>query len=239
MENNYYISRTGNRAITGPEFFFIQPREFLTFNFLIMATENKQIMHEAREALKGKWGMAIGAFVIYIILTGSFQLLPRSVTFVSILVVAPMVLGLAVFSLRIARHQEANTGQIFEGFNRFGTALGAYFLMVLFALLWALLLIVPGIIAAISYAQTFYIIADDDRIGPMEAIDKSKAMMDGYKMKYFRMGLRFFGLALLCVLTLGIGFFWLMPFMQVTMARFYDDIKDRGAVEPQPEIMVE
>jgi len=97
--------------------------------------------------------------------------------------------------------------------------------MLIFILLWTLLLIVPGIIAAISYSMTFYIIADDNSIAAKEAIDKSKKMMDGYKWKFFCIGLRFFGLALLCVLTLGIGFLWLFPYIQVTVAKFYDDIK--------------
>jgi uncharacterized membrane protein len=97
--------------------------------------------------------------------------------------------------------------------------------MILFILLWTLLLIIPGIIAAISYSMTFYILADDNSIGAMDAIDKSKKMMDGYKWKCFCLGLRFLGWALLCILTLGIGFLWLMPYMQVSMAKFYDDVK--------------
>jgi uncharacterized membrane protein len=97
--------------------------------------------------------------------------------------------------------------------------------MFVFILLWMLLLIIPGIIAALSYSMTFYIIADDETMDAMEAIDKSKAMMDGYKWKYFCLALRFVGWALLCILTLGIGFFWLMPYMQVTNAKFYEDVK--------------
>ena len=60
----------------------------------------------------------------------------------------------------------------------------------------------------------------------MEAIDKSKAMMKGYKLKFFYLQLRFLGWALLCILTLGIGFLWLIPYAYVSMAHFYDDIKD-------------
>jgi uncharacterized membrane protein len=92
-------------------------------------------------------------------------------------------------------------------------------------LLWLLLLIVPGIIAAISYSQTFFILAEDNTIRPSEAIEKSKKMMDGNKLKYFYLCLRFLGLGLLCILTLGIGFLWLAPYIQVTNAKFYDDIK--------------
>ena len=99
-------------------------------------------------------------------------------------------------------------------------------------LLFTLLLIVPGVIRAIAYAMSYYILADQPHLGPMEVLNESKRMMDGYKMKYFRMMLRFFGLSLLCILTLGIGYLWLFPYMQVTMAKFYDDLKkERGEEE--------
>ena len=101
----------------------------------------------------------------------------------------------------------------------------AYILVGIYTILWLLLLIIPGIIAAISYSQTFFILADDNTLRPSEAIDKSKKMMDGYKLKYFYLCLRFLGLALLCVLTLGIGFLWLIPYMYVTCAKFYEDVK--------------
>jgi len=103
--------------------------------------------------------------------------------------------------------------------------------MIIFTVLWTLLLIIPGIIAAISYSMTFFIMADDDSIDAMAAIDKSKAMMNGYKMKYFRMNLRFLGWSLLCFLTLGIGFLWLIPYMYVSYVKFYDDIKNNNTID--------
>jgi uncharacterized membrane protein len=91
--------------------------------------------------------------------------------------------------------------------------------------LWALLLVIPGIIAALGYSMTFYILADDESIKAEDALKKSKLMMEGHKLKLFYLYLRFFLLALLCVLTLGIGFLWLIPFINITMAKFYDDIR--------------
>ena len=64
----------------------------------------------------------------------------------------------------------------------------------------------------------------------MDALRKSKEMMDGYKWKYFCLGLRFIGWALLCVLTLGIGILWLSPYVQVSYAKFYEDVKNNQAV---------
>ncbi len=205
-----------------------------------MKTENVDLMKMARLSLKGKWGLAVGTFLLYYLIIGVFQapasfspmsglqnfiLIPVS-GFLTLIIAGPMALGIAVFSLSLARDEEdVRFEMIFKGFSNFGTSLGAYLLMVLFVFLWTLLLIIPGIIAALSYSMTFFIIADDNTIGCMEAIDKSKAIMKGHKAKLFRMFLRFLGLALLCLLTLGIGFLWLIPFIQVTMAKFYDDVK--------------
>ena len=190
-----------------------------------MKTENVVLMQMARESLKGKWGLAIGTFVVYLLISVVLQMITIVGPIASLIISGPFALGLAVLGLSISRNQDAKLEQIFQGFSNFGTALGAYLLIILFFLLWMILLIIPGIIAAISYSMTFYILADDNSIGAMDAIDKSKKMMDGYKWKYFCLCLRFLGWALLCILTLGIGLLWLMPYMQVTMAKFYDDVK--------------
>jgi uncharacterized membrane protein len=182
----------------------------------------------ARKSLKDKWGLAIGTFVVYMLIIGAIQTTTEFFPLVGLLLLAisgPMALGIAIFSINISRNQDARLEQIFQGFNNFNTSLGAYLLMLLFTFLWTLLLIIPGIIAVLSYSMTFYILADDNSIGAMEAIDKSKKMMDGYKWKYFCLGLRFIGWSLLCILTLGIGFLWLLPYKQVSMVKFYDDIK--------------
>ena len=193
-----------------------------------MKTENLVLMQMARKSLKEKWGLAVGTFVVYMLIIGAIQATTEFFPLAGLLLLAisgPMALGIAIFSINISRNQDARLEQIFQGFNNFSTSLGAYLLMLLFIFLWTLLLIIPGIIAVLSYSMTFYILADDNSIGAMEAIDKSKKMMDGYKWKYFCLGLRFIGWSLLCILTLGIGFLWLLPYMQVSMVKFYDDIK--------------
>ena len=97
--------------------------------------------------------------------------------------------------------------------------------MLIFILLWSILLIIPGIIAAISYSMTFLIIAEDESIDAIEALKKSKEIMYGHKWKYFCLMLRFIGWALVCILTLGIGFIWLLPYVHVTIVKFYEDIQ--------------
>lgn len=204
-----------------------------------MATGNKTLMSEAKESLKGKWSLAVGVFLAYFLISivlalivdavspagGGYTAFRGGYNLLTIIISGPFALGFAIFSLALSRNQEAEFVQIFQGFNNFGKALGTYLLMILFIILWMLLLIIPGIIAALSYSLTFYILADEPSIRAMEAIDKSKAMMNGYKAKLFRLQLRFLGWALLSVLTLFIGLLWLIPWMQVTLAKFYDDVK--------------
>lgn len=194
-----------------------------------MTTKNLELMKIARESLKDKWGIAIATFLIYALIIGIVKGSAETYPFVNLillLISGPLSLGIAKFTINISRNQEARIEQLFESFSNFGTSTGAYLLTVLFTLLWTLLLIIPGIIAALSYSMTFYIIADDDSIGAMDAIDKSKKMMYGHKWKYFRLLLRIFGLSLLCILTLGIGFLWLFPYAQVSTTKFYEDIKE-------------
>ena len=196
-----------------------------------MNTDNLTLMRASREALKGKWGLAILTFFIFTLLTttsgtlrahGSILTLSSTLT---LIIGGPLALGAAIFSLSISRGKEARLEQLFEGFNYFATALVTYLLLILYVFLWTLLLIVPGIIAALGYSMTFYILADDPLIKPQDALKKSKAMMDGHKEKLFYLCLRFLLLAILCILTLGIGFLWLVPYVHVTMAKFYDDVK--------------
>jgi len=190
-----------------------------------MVTSNKDLMMQARKSLSGRWGLAVGTFFVYLLIVGSISFIPIAGSIFTLLIGGAFAFGVATFSLAIARNEDAKLEMIFYGFKYYGKTLGLYLLMVLFVLLWMLLLIVPGIIAAISYSLAFYIMNDDPNIGAMEAIDKSKKMMYGYKWKYFCLGLRFIGWFLLGILSLGIGFLWIMPYFSISFAKFYDDVK--------------
>jgi uncharacterized membrane protein len=128
--------------------------------------------------------------------------------------------------LNLSRKKKIDFIQIFDGFKRhIAESIVAYLLMVLFVALWSLLFIIPGIIAAVSYSQTFFILTEDNKISGYDALKKSREMMVGYKWRYFCLVLRFTGWVLLSILTLGIGFLWLIPYMEVSLAGFYDELK--------------
>lgn len=196
-----------------------------------MATENYILREQSRQSLKGKWGNAALFVFVIAIINGVLSNIPFLGTLISLIISGPLALGSAFYFMNISRDKEAKIDNIFSGFKNFGTGLAAYILMAIFIFLWSLLLIIPGIIAGLSYSMTYFIINDNPTIGPLEAIDKSKEMMKGYKMKLFLLHLSFLGWAILCIFTLFIGFFWLAPYMQVSLVKFYEDIK--GSEETQ------
>lgn len=199
-----------------------------------MLTMNRDLMVQAREALRGRWGLAVGGNVIYLILGVLIQGIPLVGWIGGLIIGGPLLLGLAGFFLAFSRKQEAKLSQLFDGFQNFPRALIAYILMVLFISLWTLLFIIPGIVAALSYSQTFFLLAENPQMEGLDVLRKSKALMRGNRWKLFCLFWRFFGWCLLGILSLGIGFLWIMPYIQTTMARFYDDLK---AVELPPVLV--
>ena len=202
-------------------------------------TENVQLMRDAKAALSGKWGYAALGTLVYVVIAGIVSVvsyIPFIGWVAPLLLLGAVELGYTHFIISIkGEKDDMKIDTLFVGFQDFARALVTYLLMTIFIFLWMLLLIVPGIIMAIAYSMTFFIIAEDKNIGGYEAIKKSKQMMYGYKWKYFCLSLRFLGWALLACLTFGIGLFWLIPYMQSTFYNFYLDIKNNPIARPIEE----
>ena len=144
--------------------------------------------------------------------------------------------GWQLFTLRASREEETGGAEtLFSCFQQFWRFLLAQLLMNLFITLWSLLFLIPGIIAAFAYSQTIYIMLDNPQISPLEAIGASKQLMRGHKFEYFTLQLSFLGWAYLSIFTFGLLGIWLNPYMQVTMANYYNALtgwQPRQAEEP-------
>jgi len=81
-------------------------------------TENSELRAMARASLDGNWGLAIGTFVVFSLVVSAASFIP----FGSLLITGPMSVGIALFSINISRNENAELGQIFHGFNKFGVA---------------------------------------------------------------------------------------------------------------------
>ena len=76
-------------------------------------------------------------------------------------------------------------------------ALWLYVQMGVRIFLWSLLLVVPGILAAIRYSMAPYFMAQDPSVSASEAIEKSKHAMKEMKLAYFSLIISFIGWSLL------------------------------------------
>lgn len=173
------------------------------------------------------WGEAIGVTVVGAIISGAASLIP----FGGLIIGGPIALGLTLYYLNLSRGAFKEFNQLFSGFNNFGNALLAYFLMILIVVLGIILLIVPGIIAALALSQTFYVMNDNPGISATDAMSKSHEMMKGHRMDLFILYLSFIGWALLCVLTLGLGFIVLGPYITTSATLFYNDLANHKGEE--------
>lgn len=191
---------------------------------------NSEIRKEARGKLKGNWLAPVGAYTTYFAIMILLSFSDHFISYIATVIFdAGMLLGFTIMFLNLIRTNQSNYNDLFKGFKNLWKAIGAYLLTLLLILLWSLLLIIPGIIAAIRYSQTLYIIADNPNIKVIDAIKESKRMMNGSKMRYFKLSISFIGWLLLSILTLGIGLLWLLPYINTSLTIFYEDLKGREA----------
>ena len=197
---------------------------------------NQTYKNRALDSLEGKWGTAAVATLIIAIITGGISTvvtLPfgsQSPTGMGIngiwsLLCLPLEWGYSVYFLYLIRKEDIRYERLFEGYKDFIRTFLMEFLYCLAIIIGMCLLIVPGIILSIGLIMAPYILKDDPQISAMDALMKSWQITKGHKMKLFWLGLSFIGWIILGLMTLGIGFFLIAPYIDTTFAHYYEDIK--------------
>ena len=150
----------------------------------------------------------------------------------SIFVIYPAAMGLTKVYLNVTYGDEPSAATLMDGFkvNYINNVL-LYVLIGVFTALWSLLLVIPGIIAAYSYTMAPYILLEHPELSAKEAIGYSKQMMKGHKFELFVLQLSFILWALLGVVTLGIAYIYVGPYITLTTTDFYHNIK--GSTFPE------
>ena len=146
---------------------------------------------------------------------------------ISIFVGNPASVGLCNYFIKNT-DSKPSFKDAFSGFKvRYGRNVGTLLLVGIKVVLWSLLFIIPGIIKTYEYAIIPYILADDPEISSKGAFIEARLMMRGNKWRLFKLNLSFIGWGVLCVLTLGIGTFFLIPYVAAANAEFYVELKNR------------
>ncbi|MGN8842870.1 DUF975 family protein [Niallia sp. HCP3S3_B10] len=216
----------------------------------------KQIKTEARQALRGSWGKGVFISFIYffvsMVLTTIVDILfsggihnwlyqeyspvgSEFGNFIISLLYIPLTVGIIWFYLGLVRTENPQVSQIFSIYTNVALSvklIGTNIMIGIFTFLWSLLFLIPGIIKGLAYSQTMLLLKDNPEFGIFEAITESRRRMDGYKWKYFLLGLSFIGWGLLCILSIGIGFLWLVPYVYTANATFYENhIAEKEVIE--------
>lgn len=209
--------------------------------------ENREIRMRARESLERRlfgyvWLTLLVCSLIYGVIVGLPSFLSSLLTRVSpavgalvgfplflvgLVLSGPMEYGLTRVFLKVARgNKKIDLAELFCGFRE---EIGESFLLGLlrsvFIFLWALLLIVPGIIKAYAYSMAFYIQQEAKDKSWRVCLDESAALTDGYKGKLFLLDLSFIGWYLVGLLCLGVGMLWVSVYHAEARAHFYEELK--------------
>ena len=194
-------------------------------NHIVIEPASK-IREIARNALAGYWKQVILGVVIYFLLTSGVEIvlnnlfaftnpielyeqsivqkLPYGGGIYQLIIGGPLELGFTIFLLTFFRKRKIDNTLLFEGFSRFGKALLLLVLMSVKIMLWSLLFVIPGIIAAFRYSQAFYVLADNPDMSVSRCIKESCRIMAGNKGRYFYLQLTFIGWYILANIPSGI-----------------------------------
>ena len=152
-------------------------------------------------------------------------------TLLEILIILPLSVGYANAMRKLLKGDNNLVPNAFHiAFSNYWHKVWTMLWMSILIGLWTLLLIIPGIIKSFSYAMTPFIVDEFPELSCTEAIHRSRMMMRGHKFDLFWLWLSFIGWGILCILTAGIGFIWLIPYMETSMASFYEEVKEDYAL---------
>ena len=188
-----------------------------------------ELKANAKAQIKGKIGILFLISLLISVISGIanlvLALIPGGSIVASIIITPAFTLSVVRVYLMLLGGNAPTAKDTFSGFNDFWSAFKVNFLVGLFTFLWSLLFFIPGIIKGISYSMSMYILAENKGKPALECIRESKAMTAGHKAELFVLGLSFCGWMLLGVLTLGIAFIWITPYMAATFTNAYASLK--------------
>jgi uncharacterized membrane protein len=169
----------------------------------------------AMEAMKNNfWTIVIG----YI--TWMVAVLLLNITYIGILLVPALYIGMFRFNLSCIRNQSVTISDIFRGFDLFGPSLAWAFVHTLLVFLGLLLCILPGIYLSIAWVFSLMILADK-KYGFWESMEISRQVITANWGWMFLLLLISGLIAALGILGCLIGVFITAPFSALMIAAAY------------------
>lgn len=198
----------------------------------------------ALRQLKGRWTTPVIATIITLFSTSitenAINITQAQTTYFPMRILF-MIIAINIFvngSLAIANAlmyialshdtKEFSLQDYIQGFSKIQKGILMWLYTRILLALWLLLFIIPGIIKAIAYFAAPYIIAENPSISIVKAVKLSVILTRGYKADIFWTIIGFLPWFLLSLLTCGVGFFWLIPYINMTMTNVFHALKQQA-----------
>ncbi|MBR1693321.1 MAG: DUF975 family protein [Lachnospiraceae bacterium] len=174
-----------------------------------------------------------------------------AIYFIVVLIQAIFIVGQNYLYLHIARENTCSFQDMWFGFKNYpDKAIGIQFfctlLYIVFGLPFGILLylylstkqtayLLPGAVCFLFFAaastftgllfsQALYLLIDRPQERCLELLKQSIRLMKGHKARLFYIQISFAGMYALVVLTMGIGMFWVYPYINMVRANFYKNL---------------
>jgi uncharacterized membrane protein len=135
------------------------------------------------------------------------------------------MVGITFLGINIARETEINVPSIFNYFT-YAIPLTITFVLIYIALMLGfVLLVIPGIYLAISYAFVYPLVVDKN-LGAWEAMELSRKTVTKQWFKFFGLAVVSAVLIILSAIPLGVGLIWSLPTVYIAYGLLYHHIFD-------------
>ena len=142
------------------------------------------------------------------------------------LVSSTFALGLAKIYLRFRDGEMPVFENLFDGLARLHIYIAAMIILGIAVVMGLVLFVVPGIIFLLRLWFVGFVVVDE-RVGPLEAIQRSWDMTRGFTLDLFLLFLLLLGLNLLGAIALGVGLLVTVPISGLALAFIYRHLKPR------------
>lgn len=205
--------------------------------------ERRDYKKRAKNLLKGKWKVSL----LVTLVTGVLLLLscwsPRrsyaaGVLYIIMFAVAgSVIIAYSTFFVKLYEAPRAvHFADFINAFEAFADGILGLLWYSLWVALWGLLFVIPGIVKSYSYSMMFFVLAENPDLGPLKAMNLSKALTRNHKADLFVMDLSFLLWHVLSCCTAGLFYLWTAPYITASKTYAYYALKQEafttGALKP-------
>ena len=164
-----------------------------------LKAETRELLGTARVSPRGMTALYLG---LAMALSTLDYLAGGGNAVLTTLLTAVLGAGFSLYCMAVRRGERAECLTLFDGFSFVGKLIALNVVESLLIILWSMLFVIPGIVAAYRYRFALYNLYENPGIGVMEALDMSKRQTWGYKSQIFALDWSYFGWLMLASLPL-------------------------------------